>query len=129
IPKPTPANSSPSLIVIDGGRAAPEGAAVQIPSVTHPATKVGLTIGQAFDAWKNYTKGRPRKPQLIQEWNLAVRRFVSMFGDIDMGEIRPQMVRDFREKLLELPSRAKKSIKVLPLDDQAEIAASEGLPT
>jgi hypothetical protein len=38
---------------------------------------------------------------------LAVRRFVAMFGDADMGRIRPQMVRDFRENLLELPGRTK----------------------
>jgi hypothetical protein len=65
----------------------------------------------------------------VQEWGLAVRRFVAMFGDIDMGEIRPQMVRDFREKLLELPGRTKKTIKTLPLDEQAVIAAREGLAT
>ena len=114
----------PPLIVIQGGLPASTDT-----SVHGEGLAVGLTVTQAFEAWRDYSKGRSRKPQLIQEWDLAVRRFVGMFGDIDMGRIRPQMVRDFREKLLELPGRTKKSIKALPLDEQAEVAAREGLPT
>lgn len=114
----------PPLIVIDGGLSRP--AAEAHPGV---AADVGLTITQAFEAWRDYGKGRPRKRQLIQEWDLAVRRFVAMFGDIDMGRIRPQMVRDFRERLLELPGRAKKAVRELPLDEQAAVAAQHGLST
>ncbi len=125
-PRPQQEGSAPSLIVIEGGRS--DGTPVSI-SDRESGSKVGLTISQAFDAWKSYTKGRPRKPQLVQEWGLAVRRFIAMYGDIDMGEIQAQMVRDYREKLLEIPGRTKKSIKALPLDEQAAIAARDGLET
>ncbi|MEW9853903.1 DUF6538 domain-containing protein [Novosphingobium sp. M1R2S20] len=126
-PRPRSGSPLPSLIVIEGGRSQDE--AIGTATRRDPGFQVGLTISEAFDAWKSYTKGRPRKPQLVQEWDLAIRRFVSMYGDIDMGEIRPQMVRDFREKLLEIPGRTKKSIKALPLEEQAAIAAKEGLDT
>jgi integrase len=122
--KTAPELPSPPLIVINGGLSS------HGPSRhAQREAQVGLTITQAFEAWRDYTKGRARSPQLVQEWDLAVRRFVAMFGDIDLGDIRPQMVRDFREKLLELPGRTKKSIKALPLDEQAVIAAKEGLAT
>ncbi len=114
----------PPLVVIQGGLSASADAPVHVAGPV-----VGLTVSQAFEAWRDYSKGRSRKPQLVQEWDLAVRRFVAMFGDIDMDHIRPQMVRDFREKLLELPGRTKKSIKALPLDNEAAVAANEGLPT
>ena len=110
-----------------------EGHGVESPSaLSEPrqkATTVGLTLSQAFDAWRNYTLGRPRKPQLVQEWNLAVTRFIAMYGDVDMGEIRAQMVRNWREKLLRLPGRTKHAIKALPLDEQVVIAARDGLET
>jgi integrase len=122
--KVAPQWPSTPLIVIEGGLSAETH---RQPS--HPQEQVGLTITQAYEAWRDYTKGRARNLQTVQEWGLAVRRFVAMFGDIDMGEIRPQMVRDFREKLLELPGRTKKTIKTLPLDEQAVIAAREGLAT
>jgi hypothetical protein len=117
----------PSVLVVSDGGSEPVERTTEIRR--NQGAQVGLTVSQAFEAWKNYTKGRPRKPQLVQEWDLAIPRFIAMYGDIDMGEIRPQMVRDFREKVLELPVRAKKSIKALPLDEQAAIAGKEGLGT
>lgn len=114
------------IIVIEGHRS---GGEVLSSETKLEAAKVGLTISQAFEAWRNYTKGRPRKPQLVQEWGLSIRRFIAMYGDIDLGEIRAQMVRNYRDKLLELPGRAKHAIKALPLDEQAVIAARDGLET
>jgi hypothetical protein len=55
-------------------------------------------------AWRDYA---PKKKQwqgkLADGWLLAVNRFIAMYSDVDMGEITPQMVRNRREKLPELP--------------------------
>ncbi len=120
--------SPPSLVVINGGvtDAAPTGS---VPILG--AQKVGLTITQAFEAWRDHKgrKGKPRPRQRILEWNLAVQRFVKMYGDVDMGVIRPQMVRDYRDKLLELPPRASNKIKALSFDEQAAIVERDNLET
>jgi hypothetical protein len=88
-------------------------------------------VTQAFDAWRDHKgkKGKPRPPQRAQEWDLAIRRFNKMYGDIDMALIRLQMVRDYRDKLLEIPSRAPDEIKILPLDEQAAIRERDQLDT
>src|SRR3546814_369968 len=50
------------LILIDGGLSASPFAPRQTTG-----SEVGLTITQAFEAWRDYTKGRARSPQLVQE--------------------------------------------------------------
>jgi integrase len=126
--QPQPSSSPASLVVINGGLV---DAASSVSGPGLGAQKVGLTITQAFEAWRDHKgrKGKPRPRQRILEWNLAVRRFVRMYGDVDMGAIRPQMVRDYREKLLQLPSRASNEIKAFSFDEQAAIAERENLET
>ena len=103
-----------------------------VPQLPVPANQnlVGLKLTEAFEAWKSYApKKKQRQGKLSDEWLLAVNRFIAMYGDVDMGEITPRMVRDWREKLLELPGRTKKNIKALLLDEQAAVAKAQGLET
>jgi integrase len=91
---------------------------------------VGLKLSEAFEAWQNYApKRKQRQGKLADEWLLAVNRFMAMHGDVDMGEITAQKVRDWRDKLLEIPGRTKKWIKALPLEEQAVIAREQDLDT
>lgn len=83
------------------------------------------TISQVFEAWAG---GQPlESKKLCDEWRVAVRRFVELFGDQHVTAITSDMVLDFREAMRRLPSRPKRTVAALPLLEQIEVARSNGL--
>lgn len=83
------------------------------------------TISQVFEAWAGEQPLESRK--LCDEWRVAVRRFVELFGDKDVTAITSDMVLDFREAMRRLPSRPKRAVAALPLLEQIEVARRDGL--
>lgn len=91
-----------------------------------PVTSEGRTLSAVFDAW---SAAQPRdSAKLCDEWGVAIRRFVELFGDIAVTEIDGDMVADFRDAMFRLPSRPRHDIGALPIMKQIELAAEDGLP-
>lgn len=84
------------------------------------------TITEVFADWTTHA---PRERKLVDEWRLAIMRFVALYGDLPVDQITSKMVRGFRRTLAKLPSRAPKDVASLPLLEQVELAAAESLPT
>lgn len=83
------------------------------------------TVAQVFEAW---AAAQPREShKLCDEWRVAIRRFVELFGDLDVADITSDTVLDFREAMRGLPSRSKRAIAALPLLKQIEVARRDGL--
>jgi hypothetical protein len=65
----------------------------------------------------------------IEEFRVAVDRFIELFGDIDVAKINRTHARDFRDLLRQLPTRPPNAIRQLPLRDQVEWARDNKHPT
>jgi integrase len=78
-----------------------------------------------FRAWS--AAQPPSAAKLCDEWGVAVRRFVELFGDVHVAAIDGDMVADFRDAMFRLPSRPEHEIRALPLLDQIELADRDGL--
>lgn len=83
------------------------------------------TISEIFEVWADAQPAESKK--LVDEWRVAIRRFVELIGDHDVRAITKDMIMDFRDTMYLLPSRPKKAVAVLPLLDQIEIARNEQL--
>lgn len=84
------------------------------------------SISKVFDAWA--ATQPPESKKLCDEWRVSIRRFAELFGDIDVADIDRDMIIDFREAMIRLPSRPKRSISCLPLLEQIDIARDQDLP-
>lgn len=84
------------------------------------------TINDVFEAWAATQPPESRK--LCDEWRVSIRRFVELFGNVDVADITRDMIIDFREAMKRLPSRPKRSISCLPLLEQIDIARDQQLP-
>jgi integrase len=84
------------------------------------------TITQMLGLW---VKDKKPTASLVSEWTLAVSRFVQMFSDLTINQITVSQVRDYRNLLQQLPSRARFEIRQMPLAAQVAITAKESLPT
>lgn len=84
------------------------------------------TISKVFDAWA--ATQPPESKKLCDEWRVSIRRFTELFGDVDVADIDRDMIIDFREAMMRLPSRPKHAISCLPLLEQIDRARDEGLP-
>ena len=65
----------------------------------------------------------------LDEWKLAIARFIDLYGDLPLGRITRTMVTEFRDVLFNVPARAKRAIAELPVCQQVAIAAKDGLAT
>ncbi|RIA37076.1 hypothetical protein DFR49_2951 [Hephaestia caeni] len=93
---------------------------------THKAKSSAPIITAVFKAWCEF---KSREPKLVDEWKVAIDRFVALSGDLPVDQITASMVRDFRRTYAGLPSRPKKAIKELPLREQVEYAKEHELRT
>lgn len=64
----------------------------------------------------------------MEEFEVATRRFVELFGDIDVNKINRTHARDFREKLRLMPKRPPNDVKQLPIVKQIEWASKNNHP-
>lgn len=94
----------------------------------------GKTLDDAYRRWcreRGVTlgaNGRSDPPdKTADEWDTARRRFVELFGPVTLSAITGAMIEDYRDVLKELPSRPDKSIKRLPIREQADAAKAKGL--
>jgi len=91
-----------------------------------PHSAGARTISGVFASW---AAAQPlNAAKLCDEWGVAIRRFVELFGDVDVTAIDGDMVADFRDAMQRLPSRPKRDVATLPLLKQIERAAAEQLP-
>jgi integrase len=92
-----------------------------------PIEEGGQTLSKVFERWA--AAQPPEANKLSDEWRVAVRRFVELFGDLHVAQIDSGMVRDFREAMARLPSRPRKEVVALPLLEQIKLAKAENLRT
>ena len=78
-------------------------------------------------AFERFTSERTRsdadKPIAVgsvEEFRVAVDRFVELFGDLDVNRISRTHAKDFRDLLRQLPKRPPNAIRLLPLRDQVD---------
>ncbi len=90
-----------------------------------PISVEARTISGVFELWA--AAQPPNATKLIDEWRVAIRRFVQLFGDVDVSEIDGDMVADFRDAMEKLPTRPKRLVVALPLLQQIARAETENL--
>jgi integrase len=86
-------------------------------------------------AFERFTSERTRadadKPITVgsvKEFQVAVDRFIELFGDVEVAKISRTHARDFRDLLRQLPKRPPNDIRQLPLRDQVEWARDNKHP-
>lgn len=87
-------------------------------------------LGDALEIW--CTKKGLRADdsnKTLDEWKLAIGRFIKLFGDLPLADIKRPMIMEFRDVLGKLPSKPKKPVATLPLRDQIARAETDGLST
>ena len=128
-PKSIVYQSNPRLLLDDAPaivRDSTEG--VSSPSTRlrlFPVADTSVTITGVFDAWAAAQPAHAAK--LCDEWRVAVRRFVSLFGNVEVANIDSDMIADFRDGILQMPSRPARAIAALPVMDQIKRAKDDGL--
>ena len=92
------------------------------------------SLDEAYETWERDFRAKlglvadePNKT--IDEWNLALRRFKGLIGDLAIEDIRKKHLKAFIRDLPGIPSRAANAIKALPVRDQIERAKKDGLST
>lgn len=74
--------------------------------------RVVTAMDDAFDRWKR--EARPTTSS-IRECEYSVRRFREMFGAVALPDITKQMIRQFRDAMLEMPTRINNTEAAMPL--------------
>lgn len=64
----------------------------------------------------------------VEEFQVAVDRFIELFGDVDVNRISRSHAKDFRDLLRQLPKRPPNEIRQLPLRDQVDWARDNKHP-
>ncbi|MBP2303597.1 site-specific integrase [Azospirillum picis] len=88
--------------------------AVALVTGENPAVKprVRTAMDDLFDRWKR--EARPT-PNSTRECEYSVRRFREMFGNVEIRSITKPMVRQFRDAMLEVPTRINNEEAAMPL--------------
>ena len=85
-----------------------------------------MRISEVYEDWAARQPAASRK--LCDEWRVSIRRFVELFGDLNVAEVNRDMIIDFREAMSRLPTRPKKEVACLPLLEQIDVARERDLP-
>jgi integrase len=98
-----------------------QGEAIESPPTIEPDHNVamGSTLSAALDGWK---KAKQPAPNITFEFDLAVRRFIELHGDLRIVDIRRSHVREFREALQSIPVRRSGALKNAVLPELVERA-------
>lgn len=90
----------------------------------------GLRLSALFDRYKTTVRRRePKKAEgRIQEYQVAVERFIELLGDKGIEEIRKQDISEFRNLMEQLPARPKRDVSAMPLRQQIAHAEEHSLP-
>ena len=91
-----------------------------------PISVEARTISGVFALWAAAQPANAK--QLCDEWRVAIRRFIELFGDVDVSGIDGDMIADFREAMEKLPTRPKRNVAALSVLQQIEHADNENLP-
>lgn len=96
-----------------------KGRVISTPApVEADATKKGPKLSEAFDLWKAGSQARGGKkpaPTTVAEAERGVRYFTQYHGDMRLGDISKEKVREFRNALSRLPTRLTAAQRKLPL--------------
>lgn len=103
-------------------------AAPPITTARQPEPALGRTLYAAFDLWKT-RKGITGADKTADEFATAIKRFELLCGTVDIAAITPDMVRQFRSLVAQLPFRPAKDVKALAPVRQIAVAHERGLPT
>jgi integrase len=110
------------------------GEAVETPAAPPPirtgtATAIsrlgGRTLSSVVDAWSAERKPRP---QTVQEFTTAVRRFRELHGEITVDQITKPLVVAFKDALLQLPRRSSHAVREKTLPEQIEHLKGDPTP-
>lgn len=90
-----------------------------VPTPSEPVTKSnGPKLSEAFDIWKAGSQTRGGKkpaPTTVAEAERGVRYFIQWHGDMHLGDINKEKVRDFRNAMSRLPTRLSAAQRKMPL--------------
>ncbi|BDC82083.1 integrase [Aeromonas hydrophila] len=90
----------------------------------------GIRLSVLFERYKTTIRRRePKKAEgRIQEYQVAVERFIELLGDKGIEEIRKQDISEFRNLMEQLPARPKRDVSAMPLRQQIAHAEEHSLP-
>lgn len=74
----------------------------------------GLTISQAL---QRYVDERKPETATVASFQTSIRRFVELFGDLDVSQITKRQVAEFKDVLLKIPARLKPSERLLTVQE------------
>lgn len=83
----------------------------------------GLTISQALQRYVD-----ERKPAIstIASFQMTIRRFVELFGDLDVSQITKRQVAEFKDVLLKIPAKLKPSERLLAVQEVLKLYEKRG---
>lgn len=96
-----------------------------------PTSSKGPRLSEAFTSWKTGGDVKGAKQpgaNTIREAEHAVRRFKEWHGDLRLGDISREKVREFREALAKVPTRLKGDLRKLPLREVLKHPDAVGPP-
>ncbi|MBF0876930.1 site-specific integrase [Gluconobacter cerevisiae] len=73
-----------------------------------------LTISQAL---QRYVDERKPETATVASFQTSIRRFVELFGDLDVSQITKRQVAEFKDVLLKIPARLKPSERLLTVQE------------
>lgn len=90
----------------------------------------GIRLSVLFERYKTTIRRRePKKAEgRIQEYQVAVERFIELMGDKGIEDISKRDVSEFRNLMEQLPARPKRHVSAMPLRQQIAYAVEHNLP-
>src|SRR5690606_13819924 len=104
---------------------------IKIIPQTNINSRVSITLRDALNAWISdqfATKGDfSTTRKTTDEYAMNVERLIKLFGNIPVEDVSKQMITEFRDTLLRLPTNPRKEVKALSFAEQIQIADKEEL--
>lgn len=85
-----------------------------------------MTLSAAFEDWKS---SRRPGPNTVLDYRSQVKRFISVHGDLAVGDITRQHITSFRDKMAMFPRGVPLELRNAPVDDVLAWARKTSAPT
>ncbi|MFB9900421.1 site-specific integrase [Cerasicoccus arenae] len=84
-------------------------------SISNVHASTSPSVNRISEMLIKWERDGQRPDITIQEWRLAIRRFIDLKGDKTVETITPADIREFKEALLQVPKRVARNDRSLPM--------------
>ncbi len=102
----------------------PDPGPVMIASTAATGARVPLSA-----AFKDWQKSQRPRPNTLLDYGCQVRRFISVHGDLAVGDITREHIKSFRDLMLDFPKGVPRALQDAPVAEIIAWAKKEGAPT